>query len=83
MEIKTVKKNNETIVKKGNKILGYVSKVKNGYGYAFGKPSDYSSLVFSKDVKGNEKGYTEDEALDKLTKQLEITFKLLPLDLKI
>lgn len=68
-----IQQNNQYLLKEGRKIKGFVTKAGPGYGYAFGKPSQPSYLVFSK----NEGHYTLEEAKEKLLNQVLDTNKAL------
>lgn len=52
----------QVVFKKGNSIKGYIAPSDGGWGYSFGKPSDSTVMMFTK----NEGHYTFEEAMNKL-----------------
>lgn len=62
MKLKFKQKDNyTTVLKKGAQTVGFVEKLKDGYGYGFGKPSDNCPML-----TGKSKPLTFDEAKEKL-----------------
>lgn len=62
--LKLIESGNKTLLKQGNKILGYVALAKNGYSYNIGKPSDENVASFTKN--SNTEGFTLLEAKARL-----------------
>jgi len=67
--MKWIKKDNHHILKEGRRIKGFCFKLKYGYAYSFGKPSNNSNLSFS----SNKKPYTLEECKTKLLNQVKKT----------
>ena len=66
--IKIVKKDNKYLFKKQNKIVAFIFENKNGFNYAFGKPSQQGGYIaFS---SGTDKKFTFEDAKNRVMERI-------------
>ena len=66
--IKIVKKGNNYLFKKGQKILAFIFENKNGWNYVFGKPSQQGGYIAF--CSGTDKKFTFEDAKNRVLERI-------------